>query len=72
MKFKDQIGQNNSSRGVMTITLKFRGCLSIFSYIYIYILLLFSCDARIDEYSYVKANLKKKKKTTKTKLLNKW
>ena len=68
MKFKEQIGQNNCSRGVMAITLKFRGCLSIFPYIYI--LVLFSCDVRIDDYSYVKVNFLKIK-IIKTKLLNK-
>ena len=66
MKFKDQIGQNNSSRSVMAITLKFRGCLRVF--FLIYILVLFLCDARIDEYSYVKAIFFYIKKT---KLLNK-
>ena len=52
----------------MAITLKFMGCLSIFPYIYI--LVLFSCDARIDDYSYVKVNFFLIK-IIKTKLLNK-
>ena len=30
MKFKEKIGQNKRSRGVMTTALKFKGCRDIF------------------------------------------